>query len=111
MEEATLGDKEEFQCQETSKREMVADKDRLSSKVTSQKTLLIVVWDLNGLLIMHSQMPLDNFPSIGVSHNTHTILRPKCIDFLKKVLERLNVGIWSIAKEENVDRIVIDLQK
>lgn len=112
MEEGTIGDNENLPCQVKSKKGVVlADNESSSTEVISQKSMLTVVLDLNGLLLMRSEKPSECFPSIGVFRNTYTILRPGCLEFLKILLQRFNVGIWSTAKEENAFRLVRDLQK
>lgn len=112
LEEAIVSDNENLISQVISEKTMVVDNESWTTEVISQKAMLIVIFYLNGLHLMHSQKPSQMFPSIGVSHNTHTILHPWCLSILKILLENINVGIWSTAtKEDIVFRMVRGLQK
>ncbi|XP_010683895.2 uncharacterized protein LOC104898504 [Beta vulgaris subsp. vulgaris] len=82
---------------------------KLESLSISKKKLLVL--DLNGLLIQRahkcnkSEIPLNRRPD-GVYGQRLVYRRPFLEEFLKFCLERFEVGIWSSAKESNVDGIL-----
>ena len=77
----------------------------------SKKSVLTIVLDLNGLLLKHfQQQPSSIYESIQMDSKGYIVLRPGCIQFLKIILERFNVGIWSTTTESNVLLILRILQ-
>ena len=82
-----------------------------ASPTISQKSVLTIVLDLNGLLLKRcQQQPSSIHESIQMDSKRYIVLRPGCIQFLKIILERFNVGIWSTATESNVLLILRVLQ-
>ena len=82
-----------------------------ASPPLSRKSILTIVLDLNGLLLKRcEQQPSSVFESIQIDSKRYVVLRPGCIQFLKILLEKYNVGIWSTAKESNVLSILRVLQ-
>lgn len=109
--EAIRADNEKVLSQVIFEQEIVADNESSTTQVRLKKSMLTIVLDLNGLLVMRSQQPSQVYPSFQVSKNIHYIIRPGCLEFLKMVLERFNVGIWSTAMEKNVLQMVKCLQE
>lgn len=63
--------------------------------------------------ITQEMCPFPSFlhRSLKYSANKYVALRPGCIDFLKALFERGNVGIWSIEEEEDIYSVIDSLQK
>ena len=99
---------ESFQSEEEVSRSIDSSS---ASPATSRKSVLTIVLDLNGLLLKRCQhKPSSIFESIQMDSKRHIILRPGCIQFLKILLEKFNVGIWSTAIESNVLQMLKTLQ-
>ena len=77
-----------------------------SSSVDVDKSMLSIILDLNGLLLKRSPQPSSHHKSVEIDSNRYVILRPGCIQFLKTILERFNVAIWSTATRNNVLQIL-----
>ena len=81
-----------------------------ASPATSRKSMLTIVLDLNGLLVKCSrEKPSSVYESIQLNSKIHVRLRPGCIQFLKALVEKFNVGIWSTT-EGNVLQMLRILQ-
>ena len=78
--------------------------------VASNKSMLTVVLDLNGLLLKRCQKPSSLYQSLQYGSERYIVLRPRCMEFLKIMLEKFNVGIWSTATDKNVCDILRALQ-
>ena len=84
--------------------------DTTSSSAEVEKSMLTIVLDLNGLLLKRSPSPSLHHKSVQLDSKRYIILRPGCIQFLKTVLERFNVAIWSTATRNNVLQILRALE-
>ena len=80
------------------------------SPAISKQSIFTIVLDLNGLLFMRRQQPSTIHESLEYSANKHIVLRPGCIAFLKAILGRFNVGIWSTASSHNILQMLRVLQ-
>ena len=77
-----------------------------SPSVDVEKSMLTIVLDINGLLLKRSPQPSSHHNSVQVDSKRYIILRPGCIEFLKTILQRFNVAIWSTATKNNVYQIL-----
>lgn len=77
-----------------------------SSSVDVEKSMLTIILDLNGLLLKRSPQPSSHHKSVEIDSKRYIILRLGCIQFLKTILKRFNVAIWSTATRNNVLQIL-----
>ena len=77
-----------------------------SSSVDDEKSMLTIILDLNGLLLKRSFEPSSHHKSVQVDSKRYIRLRPGCIQFLKTILQRFNVAIWSTTTRNNVLQIL-----
>lgn len=71
-----------------------------------EKSMLTIILDLNGLLLKRSSQASSHHKSVEIDSKRYIILRPGCIQFLKTILQRFNVAIWSTATRNNVHQIL-----
>ncbi|KAK9048311.1 hypothetical protein SSX86_032726 [Deinandra increscens subsp. villosa] len=87
-----------------------SDHINLSSK--KKKKLLVI--PLRGIIVHRAHrsrpetIPRKRRPDFSYGY-FHVYKRPFCVDFLKFCFERFNVGLWSSAREQNLQRILTEV--
>ena len=87
------------------------DSESCTFENISKNSMMSIVLDLNGLLLKSCFQPSLLHKSITYASKKHAVQWPRCIQFLKSLLERFNVGIRSTEKEEHVLQMVEGLFK